>query len=85
MLQFTSLAFTQTFTFLTKRLCETNTGRTRKNKILPRPSCKTPIAGVCAAVVAGEGEGAAEDLPQSVADGELDTPQDEPQLISHDE
>ena len=45
------------------------------------------IAGirVCAAVVAGEGEGAAEDLSQSVADGELDTPQDEPQLISHDE
>ena len=43
------------------------------------------IAGVRvgAAVVAGEGEGAAEDLPQGVADGELHAPQDEPQLFSH--
>ena len=40
---------------------------------------------VGAAVVAGEGEGAAEDLPQGVADGELHAPQDEPQLFSHGE
>ena len=41
--------------------------------------------GVAAAAEPGEGEGAAQGLPQGLADGELHVEEDEPQLIPHGE